>query len=91
MCGGNRLLKLAIEEDSQSENIEINSEKLLKELNKSYKDEKDHYDNLNDPVELSKIELIDYIIANHHQYLRENLPRIDQLTRKIFQGPLSEP
>ena len=85
-CGGNRSLRLAIEEDSQSENIEIDSEKLIKELNKSYEDEKDHYDNLADPGELSKIELIDYIIANHHQYLRENLPRIDQLTRKIFQA-----
>jgi len=45
-----------------------------------------------DPMTLSLTELADHIVATHHQYLRDELPRLDMLTAKVARvhGPDDE-
>ncbi|MFP4232469.1 MAG: DUF542 domain-containing protein [Spirochaetaceae bacterium] len=35
---------------------------------------------------LSTKDLLDYIVGNHHAYLREELPRLAELTQKVAEG-----
>ncbi len=78
-CGGDRQLKLAIQEGNLDET------QVLNDLNKKYKLSK----NMTEKVDIdwqnsSLSELIDYIVNKHHAYLQENLPRVSELSNTIL-------
>jgi len=76
-CGGQRLLKEAIKEQ------QIEEEKLMKELEDAYND----FKAIKEKVDFSKLsngELIDYIVNNHHIFLVNILPELNEYILKIL-------
>jgi len=78
-CGGNRQLKLAIEEGN------LDEKQVLKDLNKKYELSKKMTETVDIDWQNSTLsELIDYIVNKHHAYLQENLPRVSELSNTIL-------
>lgn len=76
-CGGDRLLKTAINEQG------LNETEVLNKINKSYQ-EKSANSLDKDWTKAKLDELVDHILINHHAYLYTNLPIISELTTKIL-------
>lgn len=82
-CGGDRILKAAIEEkNSQGKNY--NEDKIVQELNEAYEKYVVQDNKEVDWTKETYKSLIEYIINTHHSYLGETLPRLSELTLKIF-------
>ena len=77
-CGGNRLLGEALEEEN------YNVHEVLEKIQRQYRQDVEQGNNMKDFKQLTKSQLIDHIIGIHHEYLRQNLPRIENLTETIF-------
>ncbi len=78
-CGGDRQLKLAIEEGN------LDEKQVLKDLNKKYELSKKMTETVDIDWQNSTLsELIDYIVNKHHAYLQENLPRVSELSNTIL-------
>jgi regulator of cell morphogenesis and NO signaling len=79
-CGGNKSLLQVIRDQG------IQEEELLNGLNMPAVPWQ--YENLN-WLELSSSQLIDFIIKNHHAYLKETLPQLSEYVKKAAQvhGP----
>ena len=71
--------EISIEEACKKQNIDLNS--LLSELNDVSNNKKE--ETLYDYLELDK--LADYIVNNHHSYVRKNLPIIEPYLDKIVE------
>ena len=71
--------EISIEEACKKQNIDLNS--LLSELNNISNNKKE--ETLYDYLELDK--LADYIVNNHHSYVRKNLPIIEPYLDKIVE------
>ncbi|OCL26392.1 iron-sulfur cluster repair di-iron protein [Orenia metallireducens] len=76
-CGGNRPLKAAIKEG------ELPEDKIIEELNQAYY-EFNRKDEDIDWRQESMIDLIDYVVNTHHQFMREGLPVLNELLNKIL-------
>ncbi|TDX48362.1 iron-sulfur cluster repair di-iron protein [Orenia marismortui] len=77
-CGGDRPLALAIKEQN------LDEKELLSKLNNAYKEFK-----LKDKEEIdwrteSMTKLIDYVVNTHHQFMRDELPRLNELLNRIL-------
>ena len=77
-CGGNRLIGEALAEGNH------NTQEVLGNIQKQYQIDVEQGNDMKDFKQLSKSALIDHIIDTHHEYLRQNLPRIENLTETIF-------
>lgn len=82
-CGGNRPIGEALEESNH------NVQDILGKIQKQYQEDVEQGNDMKDFNQLSKIALINHIIETHHEYLRQNLPRIESLTETILRvhGP----
>lgn len=79
-CGGNRQLKIALEEQG------IDEAEILERLNSAYEFSVNMKENTTDWTSLSTSDLIDHIVSTHHAYLYEELPAISELTAKILRA-----
>lgn len=77
-CGGNRLLKDALEEKNLDKN------EVIDKINQLYSEFKDEIDKTIDFENMALDKLVDYIVNVHHAYLYENLPKVGELTKKIL-------
>jgi regulator of cell morphogenesis and NO signaling len=77
-CGGDRLLETAVLEQG------LDGEQIVAEINAQYNDYVIAATKDRDWVTENYTTLIDYIINTHHAFLNENLPRLGELTTKIF-------
>ncbi|MHC1683604.1 MAG: iron-sulfur cluster repair di-iron protein [Clostridiaceae bacterium] len=77
-CGGNRPLTEAIKEKNLDEN------KIVTLLNESYKEFLEKNEEFTDWVKEKPSKLVDYIVNKHHRYLKEELPKLSELTFKIL-------
>lgn len=75
-CGGDRTLKDAAEEEG------FNLSNLLQQLDKMQRST-DGSENTSSFHDMTKEELINHIVHTHHEYVLENLPRIEGLTATI--------
>ena len=76
-CGGNRPLQEAIKEQN------LNEEEILAKLDAAYEETK-KIKNAVDFRTLSSSELIDYILNTHHNFAKQILPSISEMTTKIL-------
>ncbi len=83
-CGGDRELKLAVKEDLSDDDTK--AEDILKIINENYSEINDYYQEIEDPKNLSQSQLIEYIVDKHHGFLRQNLPQLSELTKKILRA-----
>ncbi len=81
-CGGDRPLKVAIQEDGQ----EGKEKEILEKVNKEYEKflESKEEDHQKDWTQAPLDELVDHIVNTHHAYLFENLPKVSELAMKIL-------
>jgi len=77
-CGGNRPIGEALEVEN------YNVQEILGNIQSQYQKDVEQGHEMKDFNQLSKSALIDHIIETHHEYLRQNLPRIESLTETIF-------
>ncbi len=78
-CGGNRPLATAIKEQK------LNETQVLGALDKAYEEAKKVNGRENvDFRELRPAELMDYIVATHHVYMKKALPELGELMLKIL-------
>lgn len=77
-CGGNRPLIEAIKEQNLEE------DKILILLNERYKEFQEKNEEFTDWVKETPSKLAQYIVDTHHRYLKEELPKISELTFKIL-------
>ncbi|AGB40409.1 iron-sulfur cluster repair di-iron protein [Halobacteroides halobius DSM 5150] len=78
-CGGDRPLAEAIEEQ------ELDKEQLMEEINTVYQEKEAELEEINDNwEETSSSDLIDYIVGQHHTFLKDKLPEISELVIKIL-------
>lgn len=77
-CGGDRPLLEAIKEQNLDEN------KIINELNADYKEFQVRNEEFTDWVKEKPSKLINHIVNTHHVYLKEELPKISELTFKIL-------
>ncbi len=77
-CGGNRSLEEALQEKN------YNTQAVLKDIQNQYEKDVAEGTEIQDFNNLSKTALIEHIIKTHHEYLRNNLPRIESLTETIY-------
>tara|TARA_R110000744_G_scaffold343773_2_gene449004 strand:+ start:32297 stop:33025 length:729 start_codon:yes stop_codon:yes gene_type:complete len=75
-CGG----KLPLEVACQQKGLDLVS--VIEQLDQSNPTEQEN-GSRSDPSEMSLVELADHIQGVHHDYLRSELPRIDQLVHKV--------
>src|SRR5690606_31855607 len=75
-CGG----KLSLEDACQRRGLDLTS--VIEVLDQVGSDHGEEVSGRN-PSEMSLTELADHIEAVHHDYLRSELPRIDQLVNKV--------
>lgn len=76
-CGGNRPLSEAVKE------LELNENELLEQLDRAY-EEAQIYKHQYDFPNMSKSNLIDYIVNTHHIFVKRILPELSELTTKIL-------
>lgn len=76
-CGGNRPLSQAIIEQ------QLDGDALLQELDEAF-EESSKYLNQTDFNNISRSELIDYIVNTHHVLTKRMLPELSELTTKIL-------
>lgn len=77
-CGGNRPLTEAIKEQDLDEN------KIITSLNERYKEFQEKNEEFTDWAKEKPSKLVDYIVGTHHAFLREELPKVSELTFKIL-------
>ena len=77
-CGGDRLLNTAVMEQG------LDGDQVVAEINAQYNEYVVSATKDKDWAAENYISLIDYIINKHHAFLNENLPRLGELTTKIF-------
>lgn len=77
-CGGNRPLTEAIKEKN------LDEDKIVNLLNESYKEFLEKNEEFTDWVKEKPSKLVDYIVNKHHRYLKEELPKLSELTFKIL-------
>lgn len=77
-CGGDRLLEQAVREQG------LDGVQIISEINTQYNDYVIEAVKDKDWEIEEYTKLIDYIINTHHAFLNENLPRLSELTTKIF-------
>lgn len=77
-CGGHRPLIEAIKENGLEE------EAVLAKLQEAYEEVKDLKDENIDWTQASFSDLIDHIVNTHHAFLYRELPKLSELTRKIY-------
>lgn len=79
-CGGNRPLEAAAEEAGLP--VDEIIQKLIAAVSEEAVEDVEQFDALN----ASQANLIEYIVNKHHEYLRENLPELNNLVEKIFRA-----
>jgi len=77
-CGGNRPLIEAINENG------LNEEVVLSKLQDAYEQVQGLKVEGTDWTKASFSDLIDHVINTHHAYLNQELPKLSELTRKIY-------
>lgn len=77
-CGGNRPLIEAINENH------LNEKEVLSELQKAYEEVEEFKDRNVDWSKVSFSDLIDHTVNIHHAYLNQELPKLSELTKKIY-------
>lgn len=77
-CGGNRPLSEAIKEQN------LNEKEILAELDKIFKESNSMKSNITDFRTMSPIDLIEYIVNTHYDYVKKVLPELGELTTKIM-------
>lgn len=77
-CGGNRPLIEAINENG------LNEEEILAKLQELYESVQELKSKDTDWAKASFSDLIDHIVNTHHSYLNQELPKLSELTRKIY-------
>ncbi|RKD31933.1 iron-sulfur cluster repair di-iron protein [Thermohalobacter berrensis] len=77
-CGGNRLLKDALEEKN------LNKEEVLNRLNKVYEESVNKKIKEVDWRLVKMSDLIDHIIEKHHTFMKKELPSTSKLLNKIL-------
>ena len=77
-CGGNRPLIEAIKEQGLDENT------VLSKLQGAYNEIKDLKSGEIDFAQRSFSDLIDHVVNTHHAYLNQELPKLSELTKKIY-------
>jgi len=78
-CGGDRPLAAGIEKQNLEE------EQLIEKLNTAYQQREAEVEEIKGNwTEASPSELIDYIVDQHHTFLKERLPEISELVVKIL-------
>jgi len=76
-CGGDRELRVAIEEGA------LPAQEVIKRLNQAYQ-EFNHQDEDIDWRQEKMTDLIDYIVNTHHQFMRVELPVLNELLNRIL-------
>lgn len=76
-CGGNRPLSEAVKE------LKLNESELLEQLDKAY-EEAEKSKAQHDFPNMSRSDLIDYIVNTHHVFVKRILPELSELTTKIL-------
>lgn len=77
-CGGNRALIEVIKEQGLEEND------VLSRLQAAYDEIEDLKSGDVDFTQLSFSDLIDHVVNTHHAYLNQELPKLSELTKKIY-------
>ncbi|ADL53267.1 iron-sulfur cluster repair di-iron protein [Clostridium cellulovorans] len=77
-CGGNRPLIEAMDEQN------LDGNKILTLLQASYEEFQEKNEEFTDWAKEKPSKLVDYIVSVHHRYLKEELPKISELTFKIL-------
>jgi regulator of cell morphogenesis and NO signaling len=77
-CGGDRPLEQAVKEQG------LDGVQIVAEINDEYNAYVVEAIKDRDWTVESYTSLIDYVVNTHHSYLNENLPRLSELTTKIF-------
>lgn len=77
-CGGNRPLTEAIKEQN------LDEDKILVLLNNKYKEFQEKNEEFTDWAREKPSKLVDYIVGEHHRYLKVELPKISELIFKIL-------
>ncbi|PRX34824.1 regulator of cell morphogenesis and NO signaling [Orenia metallireducens] len=78
-CGGDRPLQTALEEG------DLPQEKVIEELNQAYCE----FDRKAEDIDWrqeSMTDLIDYVVNTHHQFMREELPVLNELLNRILKA-----
>ncbi|WP_223154905.1 iron-sulfur cluster repair di-iron protein [Alkalibacillus aidingensis] len=75
-CGGNRPIGEALDE------LELDREKVLKEINDLYQGANTEEDT--DWTQKSNSELVNHIVSEHHDHLRQVLPEISAYVTKVY-------
>lgn len=78
-CGGDKPLR-----ETLAKKQVINEGELLQVLNDAYADWKEAGNKEVDWEQVSRTELIDHIMRNHHQYLHQELDPLSQFVTKIY-------
>lgn len=76
-CGGKKSLQQACEEKNLS--VEEITRRLLEADQENHSDERDW-------SQATLSELCEHVVQTHHEYLRDELPRISELTRKVAEA-----